>query len=881
MTEDPTKTIATPALRARAGEVIAGKFRIVKEIGRGGMGVVYEAEDLKLGRKVALKFLPPSLTGDPAARERFVLEARTASGLDHANICTIHEIGETEGGEMFIAMAFYRGESLRERLEQGPLPPAEALAIAVQAAEGLAKAHELGIVHRDVKPGNIFLTADGTVKILDFGLAKLAGQAKVTAPGSALGTAAYMSPEQVRGEEVGPETDIWSLGVVLYEMMAGALPFPGGNLQAVLHGILSEPPHPVKDLRPGFPAGIESLVRRALAKDPAKRFPSALRLAEALRALGANASPKTRSTARRLLFPRPRRRLALVSAAAALTLAGIGLGIWLLSRPSLAFESRDKLMVADVDNQTGDEVFDLALRTAIEADLEQSPYAAIFDKPQIAETLKLMRMSPTSKVDEDVGCKVCRFAGVRVLVVPRILSAGEAYELQAILVDPIRRRHVERIRVTAKGREDVLLHAIDELAGKLRSRLGESLASIEKADRPVARVTTSSWEALNYFALGTARWGEAKFKEAGSLLELALEKDPQFVEARSSLGLLDLQFLGRPDEGREMLRQALRDAQAQELPEVDILKLKAVNKQFVERDLPGALEAYAMMREVFPDFMPAWNNSGMMLRALGRSDEAVAMYEKAAELAPRNSIPLYNLWFTYLDYLRDPKAAEGVARRMIALSPDMAYSHNALGYSLAVQGRFEEAAEELRRTVEIEPRHPYGLPNLAHVLLALGRAAEAVPLYREVYEMAKQGRGTGSVENDGFDLALALREAGDAAESARVAGECRKRIIEGAGGRPSDVDDLTILGLLAAAAGDSARAASNLEQVRKLEVKDPYKLMNIATLEALLGRSREALETMKKSYAAGYFDYFFPVVLPGFRSLRGDPEFRALLKLDG
>jgi serine/threonine protein kinase len=198
LAEDSTKTIATPAVRVRSGEVVSGKFRIGRQIGRGGMGVVYEAEDLKLGRTVALKFLPAALTGDADARERFVLEARAASGLDHPNICTIHEIGETEAGEMYIAMACYKGESLKDRLEQGPLPPNEVLDIAVQTAEGLAKAHELGIVHRDIKPGNIFLTSDGTVKILDFGLAKLAGQVKLTREGTTVGTVAYMSPEQAR-----------------------------------------------------------------------------------------------------------------------------------------------------------------------------------------------------------------------------------------------------------------------------------------------------------------------------------------------------------------------------------------------------------------------------------------------------------------------------------------------------------------------------------------------------------------------------------------------------------------------------------------------------------------------------------------------------------
>jgi serine/threonine protein kinase/tetratricopeptide (TPR) repeat protein len=874
-----TKTLRQASVRIPPGTMIAGKFRILDEIGRGGMGVVYEAEDVRLKRTVALKFLPADLTRNPEARDRFIQEAQAASALDHVNICTIHEIGETPDGEIFIAMARYKGESLKDKLERGPLAPVDVIAVAGQVAEGLAKAHGQGIVHRDIKPGNIFVTDDGTVKILDFGLAKLAGRPGLTAPGTTMGTAGYMSPEQVRGEEVDARSDVWSLAVVLYEMMTGELPFRGDNDRAVLHAILNEPPRPASGLRPGFPAGLETLIRGALVKDPAKRRPTAAPMAAALRDFKAAVASRVYPSAKRLSFPNLRRRMAVVSAAAVVTLVAVALAIWLLNRPSLAFESRDKLMVADVDNQTGDAVFDMALRTAIEADLQQSPYASIFDRPQINETLRLMRKDPATKIDEATGYDVCRFAAVRAFVLPRILSAGDAYELQAILIDPVKHRHVDRIRVTAKGREDVLLHAIDKLAGKLRSRLGESLSSIAKADQPVAHVTTSSWDALNSFALGQAKWRAGKFKEAASLMELALEKDPQFVEARSSLGLIQCQFLGQPEKGQANLRQALKDAEGQGLPQRDVLKLRAANKQFVDRDLTGALEEYGVIRELFPDFMPPWNNSGMILRSLGRYDEAVAMFEKAAELAPHNSIPLTNLWFLQLNFRKDIKATEAVARRMVALSPDMAFSRNALGYSLAVQGRYEEAEPELRKATEITPDDPYGLPNLGHVLYAMGRAAEAVPVYRRVYELSKQGRSSGSPPYDGLALVLALRESGQREEARKVAAECRAIVLKKSPGRPPDTGDTVVLGALAAAAGDLPEASADLRKGLAAGDADAYDLMILAELEAILGHKKEAIATLKKSLAAGYFDYFFPVVLPGFQSVRDDPEFRSLYHL--
>jgi Flp pilus assembly protein TadD len=660
-------------------------------------------------------------------------------------------------------------------------------------------------------------------------------------------------------------------------MISGGLPFRGDKEGAVLHAILHEPPHPAGGLRPGLPAELAGVIRKALAKDPAKRYASAREMAAVLRDLKARTGAREYPTARRLVFGRFRKPLWL--AAGGVSLAALCVAVWLLTRPSLAFESRDKLMVADADNLTGDKVFDLALRTAIEADLQQSPYAAIFDRPQIAETLRLMRRDPGTKVDEATGCEVCRFAGVRAFILPRIVNAGEAYELEAILIDPVKLRHVDRIRVTAKGREDVLLHAIDRLAGKVRSRLGESLSSIEKASRTVTQVTTSSWDALNYFSQGTSKWQQGRVKDAGALFELALENDPKFVEARSSLGLLYCQFLGQEEKGKAMLRQALQDAESQKLAERDILKLRAANKQFVDKELPAALEQYRLLRELFPDFMPPWNNSGMILRQLGRYDEAVTMFEKAAECAPRNSIPLTNLWFTQMDFVRDAKSAEKVARRAATLAPDLSYPHSYLGYSLAAQGRFDEAEKELRKTLELERDHAYALPNLAYVLFAAGKAADAVPFYRRVYELTKEGRIGGSPEKNGAYLGLALRMAGDAAEAAKVVAEAKDLLKKRLKTSSPDAQDLVIEGQLAAAMGQTKEAAGYLNRARALGATDPYSLLDIAELSALLGQKDLAIETLKKTLQAGYQDYFFPVLLPGFQPIARDPAFRALFKL--
>ncbi len=249
-------------------------YRILEKLGGGGMGVVYKAEDTKLKRTVALKFLPPDLTRDPEAKERFIHEAQAASALDHNNICNIHEIGETDDGQLFIAMACYEGETLKKKIEHEQLPMDKAIDIAIQIAQGLQEAHEHGIVHRDIKPANIIITNDGVAKILDFGLAKFAGQAKLTKTGSTVGTAAYMSPEQARGLDVDHRTDIWSLGVVLFEMLTGKLPFRGDHEAAMLYTIVHEEPAQVLEHRLDIPVGLALTVSRALQKEPKERYQS-------------------------------------------------------------------------------------------------------------------------------------------------------------------------------------------------------------------------------------------------------------------------------------------------------------------------------------------------------------------------------------------------------------------------------------------------------------------------------------------------------------------------------------------------------------------------------------------------------------------------------
>lgn len=607
------------------------------------------------------------------------------------------------------------------------------------------------------------------------------------------------------------------------------------------------------------------------------RAASAKELSEALGELRSKLSLGTALPTKSITFHRPRRRL-LLGTAAGIILLSVLFVTWMLTRPSLAFHERDKLLVTDVDNQTGDSVFDLALRTAIEADLQQSPYARVFDKAQVAETLRLMRMDLSSRIDEELGYDLCRFSGIRAMILPRILKAGEAYELQAILIDPRRKRHVDRIRVKALGREEVLLHAIDKLARQVRSDLGESLESIQEADKNIIQHTTSSWEALHYLSMGQSKWHEGKFKEAASFFELALEKDPEFVAARGSLGLVLIQFLGQREEGKDMLRRALKDAE--DLPQKEFLLIKAVNLWYVEENYQDALEQYRIIRELYPDLMQPYNNSGVILRDLGQYEEAIAMFEKAAEVAPTNSIPLANLWWTHLTFRKDPASAEEVARRVVALSPNIAIHYHWLGYALAAQARFDEAVEAYKQVLSLEPQHSYGLPNMAYVLLAAGRPAEAVPYFKKILELVQQGQMKGYYPVSCFDLALALRESGDKKEAKKIADQGIKDLIQKVGEKWKGAWIPLLMAKLELISGNQDKAREYLTQAETLGLNDQGAYVYMAEVQALLGNHDKAIQTLRKVLEAGHKDPYFLHLYPAFQPIRDNPKFRDLFSLE-
>jgi eukaryotic-like serine/threonine-protein kinase len=752
--EQAASFIEAPALEVAAGllaqdqaAAMIGRqvshYQILSLLGAGGMGEVYLAEDKQLGRKAALKLLPLRFTQDRELVRRFEQEARAASSLNHPNIITIYEIGH--GDELyFIAAEFIEGQTLRQRLAGRPIPLGEALDVAIQVASALAAAHKAGIAHRDIKPENVMLRPDGIVKVLDFGLAKLTEKEEVaappthpsslssqpsTTPGLVLGTLTYMSPEQARGQKVDARTDVFSLGVMLYEMIAGHMPFAGATQADVIAAILDREPEPLARSRPDVPEALDSLLAKALRKDRADRYQSGSDLLAALKALrqqldSGAAVVHHASSAEYLWGQFKRHRRAALFALAALVLLTLALFHYTQSVPVLT--ERDTILLADFENQTGEAVFDGTLKQGLAVQLGQSPFLSILPEARVKETLRLMGRAGEGQITPDIAREICVRQGVKAFIKGSIAPLGSHYVITLEAVNAQADETIAREQIEAGTKEQVL-GALGRTAISLREKLGESLASIAKFDTPIEQATTPSLEALRNYSLGMAQVGKGLQGETIlALFRRAIELDPNFALCHRDLAREQF-YLGRQQEAKAAGTRAfeLRGRAG----EYEKFSVEVFYYNFVTHELDKAIETAELWKHTYPrawrtyhsladlyietgqfekavengreavrlnpDYAPAYTNPAGALVALTRFEEARELYRQArAKNLDHPAFHFYPFWMAYAE--RD----EAAMRREIDWLRANDYEFWALlceSQRASLQGRWRESSAFSRR----------------------------------------------------------------------------------------------------------------------------------------------------------------------------------------
>jgi len=665
-----------------------GSYEVLRPLGAGGMGEVYLARDQRLERNVAIKVLPEEFTADSVSVRRFEREAKAASALNHPNIVTIYEIGESSGFH-YISTEYIEGETLREGIVQHRLSVPDALDIAIQIASALSAAHHAGIIHRDIKPENVMVRPDGYAKVLDFGLVKLTEKEYVdvqsrtrtlqntTEPGHVVGTVRYMSPEQARGKPLDGRTDIFSLGIILYEMVTGCAPFDGDSIADILAAILKNEPQPLAGHLPNAPEELQRVVGTALLKDRNERYQTMNELLLDLKNLrdelqvqsklerspdigstsnlvskkpaaftsgetqnvtaqtSTTLAPRTISSAE-YIFHQVQTHKAFTITTLLLIVIAAGAFFYINRRPVLT--EQDTILVADFLNSTGDSIFDGTLKQGLAVQLSQSPFLHLFADIRVRQTLRLMGRSPEERVTAEIGREICERQGLKALIVGAIAPLGSHYVISLEAVNGKTGEELAREQAEAESKEEVL-KTLSRAASRLREKLGESLGSIQKFDAPL-EATTSSLEALKAFSLGVEQTQVGKFLEAIPYYKRAIELDPQFGYAYGSLAV-NYYNTRQPSLAAEYAEKAF--ALRERMSELEKLRISSFYYAFVTGEVDKGIETVELYKRTYPRDERGPLNLSDRYQTMGQFEKAVTEARQALALNPNNAVGYWNL----------------------------------------------------------------------------------------------------------------------------------------------------------------------------------------------------------------------------------------------